>query len=320
MRRLVLLMLCLVGCGPSAAVQDAGETAERVAPVAGGQRVMPAAAASFADSPNPALLVGGPMPVGESGETGRFDGMSGALTVRVSTADGVVEVRLAEIDTPVPAASRTRLADWLAGRELRLVYSGLRRDRYDRALAQLVATPPATVSGLPDEPPDELQDDQTGDAWLQYRLVEAGLARVMTHADNHAHAAVLLAAEREARQLGRGLWADPAHRIRDTHPDARAQDIGSVQIIEGRVLEAVRLESGRIYLNFGRDYRSDFTVRIDAGDSPAFEAAGLTPDQLTGRRVRVRGWLVEENGPLLQLDHPERLELLDEDDGAVMAR
>ncbi|RKQ89495.1 thermonuclease family protein [Maricaulis maris] len=291
MRGLALSVLCLAACGPSAAVQDANLATVGVESV----------------------LI---RPQGEAGEHGAFIDMAGALTVRIETPDGPLEVRLAEIDTPVPTAAQAWLADRLAGREVSLVYSGARRDRYDRALAQLVLADVA----VPDGAASANVDVPEGGDWLQYRLVEAGLARVMTHADNQAHATPLLAAEAAARAADRGLWADPDHRIRDTHPDARAQDVGTAQIIEGRVLDAVQLNSGRIYLNFGRDYRSDFTIRIDAGDAGAFEAAGLTPERLEGQRVRVRGWLIDENGPMIQLDHPARLELIGEDGEAAMAR
>ena len=318
MRSFALCLACLVACGPSAAVQETGQAA-RSDP--GADRVAP----RFDDIAPTGLPSGGPLPHGEAGEHGRFEALSGALTLTLTLAppDSALEVRLAEIDTPVPAATRARLAAWLHGRELDLVYSGLQRDRYGRALAQLVVRSPSgsvwsdgaggIAAGDAGASADTVAMPRT---WLQYRLVEAGLARVMTHADNHAHADALLAAEARARQAGRGLWADPAHRIRDPDPEARAQDIGTAQIIEGRVLDAVQLESGRIYLNFGRD----FTVRIDAEDSAAFIAAGLTPDGLEGQRVRVRGWLVDENGPMIRLDHPARLELLGEDDNASMPR
>lgn len=288
---LIVLVSGPLACGPSAAVQDA------------------------LHGPQPAVRA---EPAGSAGETGRFLGLSGALTLSVETADGVIEVRLAEIDTPVPEAASAQLGLWLEGEEVSLIYSGLRRDRYDRALAQV------RTNGLRDGRRDEQLSGDDGGAgpsdWLQYRLLEAGLARVMTHADNHAHATDLLAVEARARSQGVGLWGDPANRIRDSHPDALAQDVGSAQIVSGRVLDAVQLDSGRIYLNFGSDYRTDFTVRIDAEDAEAFSAAGLSPNTLEGRRVRVRGWLSDENGPMMTLDHPARLEVLDETSDPVIAR
>mgnify|MGYP003650444725 CR=1 FL=1 len=120
----------------------------------------------------------------------------------------------------------------------------------------------------------------------------------------------MLTLEAEARAGGVGLWADPAFQVRDTDPDRLAQDIGTVQLVEGRVLEVTRLRSGRTYVNFGLDYRTDFTVLIEADDEAAFEAADQTLADLAGQRIRVRGWLEAENGPMMRIDHPERIEWL----------
>lgn len=230
----------------------------------------------------------------EAGETGRIEAVEGALSLTLATGESLLEVRLAELDAPDEALARAALEARAAGQEARLAYAGQSRDRYDRALAHVYL--------------------QSGGAesWLQEELVSAGAARVLSHADNRTATAQLLQSEAEARAAGRGLWADPRHAVRDTHPDGLAQDVGSVQLVEGRILEATQLRSGRIYLNFGADYRTDFTVTIDADDAPLFEAAGLTADTLATRRVRVRGWIEEENGPMIRIDHPERLELLED--------
>jgi len=227
------------------------------------------------------------------GETGQVTEVSGALTLTVDTGESTLEVRLAELDAPDEALSRALMEAEAAGHAVRLAYAGQERDRYGRALAQV-----------------HVRNENGSDTWLQARLVEAGAARVLSHADNRAAARDLLVLEGFARAEGRGLWSDPAHAVRDTHPDALAQDIGSVQLVEGRVLEATQLRSGRIYLNFGADYRTDFTVMIEAEDAPAFLEAGLGPDALETRRIRVRGWIEDENGPMIRIDHPERVEVL----------
>lgn len=242
------------------------------------------------------------------GERGEVTAIAGVLTLSLTleaggTGDAVatdalrgvstLDVRLAELDAPDPARSRDALTALTQGRAVRLSYAGQPRDRYQRALAQV-----------------HVIGEDGRETWLQARLVEIGAARVLSHADNHAAARDLLVLEGHARAAGRGLWSDPAHAVRDTHPDALAQDIGSVQVVEGRVIEATQLRSGRIYLNFGADYRTDFTVMIEADHAPDFEAAGLTPEALETRRIRVRGWIEEENGPMIRVDHPERIEVL----------
>jgi hypothetical protein len=68
--------------------------------------------------------------------------------------------------------------------------------------------------------------------------------------------------------------------------------------------------SGRVYLNFASDWRSDFTISIERKDVAAFVSAGLDPMALAGKRVRVRGWLAWRNGPMIEATHPEQIELL----------
>ncbi|MHA6287446.1 thermonuclease family protein [Maricaulis sp. CAU 1757] len=207
-----------------------------------------------------------------------------------------LEVRLAALDAPDRERAQIALSEYLSeSTTLRLAYDGPRRDRYDRALAQVF---------LGDEPTAR---------WLQAELVSSGAARVLSHADNRLAVVDLLGLEAEARKRLAGLWGDARYRVRDTHPDGLAQDVGSVQLVEGRVISATRLRSGQMYLNFGTDYRTDFTISVAPEHEDAFDAAGLTPAALETRRVRVRGWLEMQNGPMIRIDHPERIEVLDED-------
>tara|TARA_R110000868_G_scaffold68551_2_gene202614 strand:+ start:3819 stop:4625 length:807 start_codon:yes stop_codon:yes gene_type:complete len=235
-----------------------------------------------------------PLPELEGGETGIVTAVTGPLSLVVETGEGPLEVRLAELDVPaaIAGAQSGWLQSHLSAEEVRLEYDGQRRDRYDRALAQAY---------------------RVGDGeWLQAAMISAGEARVLSHKSNRQVAPALLELETIARQAGLGIWSEPGNRVRDTHPDALAQDIGSVQLVEGRVAEVTRLRSGRTYINFGADYRTDFTVVVEARDEAAFEEAGRSLADLSGRRIRVRGWLEAENGPLMRIDHPERIEMLED--------
>lgn len=196
-------------------------------------------------------------------------------------------------DWPLAGESRDALAAFAGGRAVTLRYGGARRDRYRRALAHLVRG-----DGL----------------WIQGAMLRAGMARVYTFADNRALAAEMYAAERAARAAGRGIWSHPRYRVRA--PGELDDAIGSFQVVEGRVLAAEIVRSGRLYVNFGEDWRSDFTIAVAPRDRKRFEAAwagaGLAPvSALAGRRIRVRGWLRARNGPLVEADHPEQIELAD---------
>ena len=230
---------------------------------------------------------------------GRVDSITGPLSFIITDPSGGpdsrIEVRLAELDAPVADAAETALARLLDGQEVGWLAGTGVEDRYGRRLAHVYVR----------------QADGEGEGlWLQAELVASGAARVITHADNRYETARLLALEADARESRRGIWQAVEAAVRDTHPDGLAQHVGSVQLVEGRVVEATRLRSGRVYLNFGADYRTDFTVMIAAEDEPAFLSAGLDPLSLETRRIRVRGWVEDENGPMIRIDHPERIEIL----------
>jgi len=68
---------------------------------------------------------------------------------------------------------------------------------------------------------------------------------------------------------------------------------------------------GRRFLNFGADYRSDFTVNIAPEDMRHFRAADIDPALWQGKALRVRGWLESYNGPNLSVAVPGAIEVLE---------
>jgi hypothetical protein len=72
----------------------------------------------------------------------------------------------------------------------------------------------------------------------------------------------------------------------------------------------VRESGATIYVNFGRRWMRDFTVTILRRQQRAFAAAGLEPKQLEGRRIRVRGWIEQRGGPIIQAETPEQIEFV----------
>jgi endonuclease YncB( thermonuclease family) len=192
---------------------------------------------------------------------------------------------------PLAPEAKVALEVLTLGREVGLAEGdGATRDRHDRRLAHLV-----TREGL----------------WIQGRLLEMGLARVYSFSDNRAGVAQMLSIERAARASGRGIWSHPFYGLRKANDhDALWPLIDSFQIIAGRVA-AVHEAKSATYINFGEDWRSDFSLRIASADRRAFRDAGIDLTALAGKLVRVRGWLSAYNGPSLKVDHPEQLEILD---------
>lgn len=218
-----------------------------------------------------------------------------------------LKVRLSATQAPKLPLGRKGFKAWPLGQEaknelfklthnkkIQLYYGGLQRDRYDRALGQMF------LLG---------QDGERG-PWVQEEMVRRGFARVYTWPDTWQDADRLYAAEREARAEKRGIWDHPFYAVRSPDPNTLAQDVDSFQLVEGIITSAADIR-GLTYLNFGADYKTDFTIAIARKDRKRFKKAGLDPMSLEGARVRVRGWIELQNGPVIWLDHPERIEVLD---------
>ena len=188
---------------------------------------------------------------------------------------------------PLADESKAQLEELVLDRQVLLAYGGARIDRHGRRLAHLFR-------------PDGL--------WVQGELLSRGMARVYSFPDNRAIVAEMLAAEMLARHDGAGIWGNRWYAVRA--PADTGRDIGSFQLVEGRVLDAADVR-GTIYLNFGADWRSDFTVKITSRSRKLFEAEGFDFPAMENRTIRVRGWLDEMNGPMIEATHPEQIELLE---------
>ena len=205
---------------------------------------------------------------------------------------------------PLAEEARAALSALALGKPVALRHGGRGEDRHGRVLAHVFAT---GADGKP--------------VWLQHEMLRRGLARVYTFRDNRACAAELLAAEREAREARRGIWADAFYAIRDASDVAALERLhGRFELVEGDIVSAAVVR-GRIYFNFGDDWRRDFTVTVAPTDARLFldddvwgVLLGQTGDAagLAGRHVRVRGWLGRYNGPEITITHPEQIELLDD--------
>src|SRR3546814_10391026 len=64
-------------------------------------------------------------------------------------------------------------------------------------------------------------------------MLSAGLARVYSFSDNRTAVAEMLALERAARALGRGIWRDPFYAVRSA--ETAGDWLGGFELVEGRV-------------------------------------------------------------------------------------
>lgn len=143
--------------------------------------------------------------------------------------------------------------------------------------------------------------------WVQGMLITLGLAQVKTAARIPDMAPQMYALETIARDDQRGLWSLPPYHIASSENAGQYMD--RFHIVEGTIHSAT-LKNNRIYLNFGPDWRQDFTVSIAPGDKRAFSKAGLDPLTWTGLTIRARGWIREYNGPYMEVTHPQAVEIL----------
>jgi len=116
----------------------------------------------------------------------------------------------------------------------------------------------------------------------------------------------MLTLERAAQVAGRGIWAHLFYAVRPAHETSRFID--NFQIIEGRVVRASVIK-GLACMNFGDDWREDFTVTVAPRDMSLLREARLDIEALSGQRVRARGWLNDFNGPQIEATHPEQIEV-----------
>jgi len=252
-------------------------------------------APAFAASPLDGLAPGPTVTVTEV--------VDGDTVIVAPAPDGARQIRLVGIQAPKLPLGRKGFKAWplsqdskqalealVLNRRIAMAFGETRMDRHGRHLAHLV------------------RDDGL---WVQGEMLKLGMARVYTFPDNRKLAAEMYAAERAARGKGNGIWHHPFYIPRPADPSGLMRELGTFQLVEGRVLDAARVK-GRVYLNFGANWRDDFTASLSLKAARAYATAGTEATHLQGRRIRVRGWLRKRNGPMIEVTHPEQIEVLAE--------
>jgi len=207
-------------------------------------------------------------------------------------ADGT-EVRLAgvlgagdggESLSPSQAdAARAALASALRAGPLTLADIGT-RDRYGRIPAEVFA------NGI----------------WVQSALLRAGHLRVAPDHAGAPCAKLLLEAEAEARDRQAGHWADGIFALR--MPEQIRNSAGHFEILEGTVRQAY-LTKGRATIDFRGS--TDFKATISTADMKGFREVRFNLRRLTGQRVRLRGWMVSDDGLEMEVATPAAIEFVD---------
>jgi micrococcal nuclease len=195
---------------------------------------------------------------------------------------------------PAEEEAKRILSELVLGHSVKLAYGGRHTDRYGRHLAHLFI------------------NDGGAEKWVQGELLAAGAARAYGLPGNFICAAELLANERLARTAGGGLWEATVYQPKPSRLTALLLARRShYEIVEGTVASVSRSNSG-LYLNFGSDWKTDFTLRIGkavlASNSPFEQSLSAA----TGKRVSVRGWIERRNGPMIDVSDASQIEILDD--------
>lgn len=140
--------------------------------------------------------------------------------------------------------------------------------------------------------------------WVQSYLVSKGLAWAFSTKTSRETVSTLKQIETQAREKHLGFWVDPVYAIKT--PDNVQDFMNSFQIVQGKVASVMR-KRDYTYINFGLDWKTDFTVNIKNSVWRLFDTG---PQIWTGKTIRIRGWVESRNGPMINLTHPEQVEIL----------
>jgi hypothetical protein len=144
---------------------------------------------------------------------------------------------------------------------------------------------------------------------LEAALIETGWAVYEDDGGDAARRTLLLSAEGKARAANAGLWG-AGYRV---YRSAESFPIGDFVIVAGRVMDAQKVGS-RIFLNFGADWKSDFTALIEGDARRTFRRGKVDPLAWKGAYLRLRGIAETWNGPLVRLLSPGDVEILEGDE------
>lgn len=151
-----------------------------------------------------------------------------------------------------------------------------------------------------------------GQEWVNIQLLQSGQARAQASAGFTAHFDAMLSAEKDAQKNARGnwgqrQWGQGTLKVYAAH-DYQGPESGYV-IVEGKIHQ-ISKRKNYIYINFGKDWRQDFTIGIWRARNH-FDSKTLKFKDWEGKNIQVRGLVEQWNGPFIKLTLPEHLILLE---------
>lgn len=156
---------------------------------------------------------------------------------------------------------------------------------------------------------------------MQAELISKGWAWVFSTPATSEMVTPLKEIEAKARDQKLGFWSNEAYSIKT--PDNIQEYLNTFQIVEGKI---TNVETKRYYtfFNFGTDWKTDYTIRVLKKDwgrfslwyAPVNKAEENLwpndPQKWKNKTVRIRGWVEDNDGPMIALTHPEQIDVIEE--------
>lgn len=209
----------------------------------------------------------------------------------------------------VRTAPSPKLLENLVGRSVIPYQAAKRADRTNFTAAHILL-------------PDTAGDQEP--IWLQQALLQQGQAFIYIYPDQVSCAKALRSSENTARKAGLGIWgldllgaapmsglqALPAIFLGQANQMVAETAAGHYGIIRGLVISTGSAGRWR-YLNFGRNYTQDFTVRLTASVEKHLSDHGFTLKGLKNRTIEVRGIIQSNGGPLIDVFDKAQMVILE---------
>lgn len=149
------------------------------------------------------------------------------------------------------------------------------------------------------------------DLWIQDALTRSGYAWVFGGTAPVSLMENLREAETDAQSAHKGIWSNSAYAAVPAL-DLEAIKPGWFQLIKGTVV-AVASIRGTYYLNFGSDWREDFTIQLSHKLAEKYASDQLNIASLQGKIVEVRGFVEWAGGPKIIVTDRHQIRLLNND-------
>ncbi len=139
------------------------------------------------------------------------------------------------------------------------------------------------------------------DFWVQGELLKNGLALAYPTPDNDIAAEEMFKAEKLAINAKKGYWKNNNIYQAISLKNNYKQHVSQFLVVVGTVYE-VNMRRDKVYINFEKDWKNDFSLLINKDNFRAFKKMQLT--DLKGKKIMVRGWLEDYNGPMIEVRSP----------------